>query len=220
MEITSTSTIELIDLINLTKDIASLNAVYLTISVGIILTFGTAFYFFNFKPLQEKITKQEKNLELENKNIEKLKEELTNIIHNKITSGEKKIELLENLAKEEIVKIKNQANLIELLNLWDKKYLWTLGDLKVHENGLDVLIQYLEKSNEYKTSVVSPDLLFKTIYEILNKIKEKKFTSANKDDKENLRKRLINSLFKSADFDLEKRVELIKKAEDVLSDSK
>ncbi|MCH7883171.1 hypothetical protein IIA95_02025 [Patescibacteria group bacterium] len=73
METLSTSSVSLIDLINLTHDVASLNAVYLGISMSAVLVlagilFGV-FYFFNLKPLQEKIIKQEDKLEAQKKEV-------------------------------------------------------------------------------------------------------------------------------------------------------
>lgn len=64
---TITSSNSLIDLMNLTHDAIYLNAVYLGISVSAILVlagilFGV-FYFFNLKPLQDKIIKQEDKID-------------------------------------------------------------------------------------------------------------------------------------------------------------
>ncbi|HAS80560.1 TPA: hypothetical protein DCS02_00805 [Candidatus Nomurabacteria bacterium] len=68
---TITASNSLVDLMNLTHDAISLNAVYLGISVSAILVLAGillgVFYFFNLKPLQEKITKQDDKMESQEK---------------------------------------------------------------------------------------------------------------------------------------------------------
>lgn len=59
MIITSTSTINAIDLINLSKDVAQLNLGYLGISVTILTVLGGVFIYFNIKPLKDALDKQE-----------------------------------------------------------------------------------------------------------------------------------------------------------------
>lgn len=80
--LSAVQTISLSDVISMTKDIASLNATYLGITVTIILAVLTilvgVFYFINFRPLKESIDKQEKTIndrinENEIKNLELLK---------------------------------------------------------------------------------------------------------------------------------------------------
>ena len=61
--ITATSSIALMDIINLIKDISSLNLGYLGLSITVLVILGGVFYFFNLKPWQEKTEKQEGNLE-------------------------------------------------------------------------------------------------------------------------------------------------------------
>ena len=70
---TSTGMISAIDLINLSNDLASVNAVYLGISVTILIILGGVFIYFNFNPLREKLDKQEEK-------IGKLKEEASGIL--------------------------------------------------------------------------------------------------------------------------------------------
>jgi hypothetical protein len=59
MEIATTTLISSLDLINLSKDLAQLNLGYLGISVAILGVLGGVFVYFNIKPLQEKLGKQE-----------------------------------------------------------------------------------------------------------------------------------------------------------------
>ena len=136
METISASHITLMDLASLTQGMASINATYLTISVTIVLALGAAFYFFNLKPLEEKIAKQEEALSLEKKanadklehltagvletqknvvaQIKELRDELEKTISEKVTSAEKRVESIENLARKEIDAMKDNANCIEL----------------------------------------------------------------------------------------------------------
>lgn len=62
MEIISTSTINVIDLINFSKDIAQLNLGYLGISVAILGVLGGVFIYFNIKPLKDALDKQENTI--------------------------------------------------------------------------------------------------------------------------------------------------------------
>ena len=62
MEIVSTSTINAIDLINFSKDIAQLNMGYLGISVAILGVLGGLFVYFNIKPLKDALDKQENTI--------------------------------------------------------------------------------------------------------------------------------------------------------------
>ena len=55
----ATTLINSLDLINLSRDIAQLNLGYLGISVAILGVLGGVFVYFNIKPLQEKLSKQE-----------------------------------------------------------------------------------------------------------------------------------------------------------------
>lgn len=55
----TTTLISSLDLINLSKDLAQLNLGYLGISVAILGVLGGVFVYFNIKPLQEKLGKQE-----------------------------------------------------------------------------------------------------------------------------------------------------------------
>lgn len=76
MESVATSSVTLLDLINLTHDVASLNAVYLGIAVSAVLVLAGillgVFYFFNLKPLQEKITKQEDKIDAQKKETDRV----------------------------------------------------------------------------------------------------------------------------------------------------
>lgn len=62
MEIISTSTINTIDLINFSKDIAQLNLGYLGISVAILGVLGGVFVYFNIKPLKDTLDRQESTI--------------------------------------------------------------------------------------------------------------------------------------------------------------
>jgi len=59
METSTTTLINSLDLINLSTDLAQLNLGYLGISVAILGVLGGVFVYFNIKPLQEKLGKQE-----------------------------------------------------------------------------------------------------------------------------------------------------------------
>lgn len=78
----ATSSVAIIDLVNLSKDVAVLNLGYLTVSVTIIALLGGAFIYFNIRPLRENLEKQENAIEeLRNEasSIIKSSEEQTNI---------------------------------------------------------------------------------------------------------------------------------------------
>lgn len=58
----ATSTISILDLLNVSRDIAQLNASYLGISVVILGSFGGIFVYINLKPIREMLNKQEKTI--------------------------------------------------------------------------------------------------------------------------------------------------------------
>lgn len=224
MENISTSSVTLLDLIKLTQDIASLNAVYLSISVGIILALGGAFYLFSLKPLQEKITRQEEQLDLEKKKneeklkqiIESLKEAQKNSLDQIDKSKKELTNIIENKISKEVNLIKKMANTEKLNSLWDKHYLWGLGSTKVPQNELSVLIESLEKSIEYKMFVASPELHLDEIDITLNEIKrEHPLSESDKKDLKEMYDNLVNTLSKLSGHD-EKKKELIEKAKIVL----
>lgn len=116
METIPTNSISFIDLINFTHDIASLNAVYLGISVSAILVLAGlllgVFYFFNLKPLQEKITKQEDKIDTQKKEADKI-----------IKSSEDKVEASLRIFKErykkdidKLITENNGKNILETKN--------------------------------------------------------------------------------------------------------
>lgn len=72
MEIVSTTTINIMELINLSKDIAQLNLGYLGISVTILGVLGGIFIYFNIKPLKDALDKQEKTINDLKKEADKL----------------------------------------------------------------------------------------------------------------------------------------------------
>ncbi len=65
-------TISATDLINLSSDLAQINAEYLAVAVTVLVVFGGAFYLFNFKPLKDTLEKQESNLEAFKKELQAL----------------------------------------------------------------------------------------------------------------------------------------------------
>jgi len=185
---------ELIEFINLTHDVAQLNAAYLTISVSIILFLGGVFYFFNFKPLQDKLQKQEEKIEnerRENKSqlkklrrsvtafkneamtqIKSSKEVLLTEFKQKNEEIDKRVKQIEDEAKGQIQNLEQKARLTELMDLWEKHHFWQLGSLSVPDNSLRVLIDYLEKCFEYDIALSDTDLLIKNIKDVLKKISE------------------------------------------------
>lgn len=75
MQLEAANLINSIDLINLSKDIAQINLGYLGISVTILGVIGGFFVYFNIKPLQEKLNKQEEAIkDVKEKAVNLLKE--------------------------------------------------------------------------------------------------------------------------------------------------
>ncbi len=237
METISANSVTLIDLIKLMHDIASLNVTYLAISVGIILAFGGAFYLFNFRPLQNKITKQGDRIYSEKKSNEikfeqlvadvkksqnkaeeqilKLKEDLAKLFENRIAFAEEKMNSLEKLAQKEIVEMKRNADLIELSNVWDKQYMWGLGGLTVHENALSTLIEYTEKSNKKKIAVVDQRTLSAALNRELDALSKESYSlnTKEREDRKTLYEELVNAVNNS---DIYSKADLINKAKKIL----
>ncbi len=63
MDLASTTTLNTLDLINLSRDIAQINLGYLGISVTILGVLGGVFVYFNIKPLKEGLGKQESKID-------------------------------------------------------------------------------------------------------------------------------------------------------------
>jgi len=108
MEISSTAVINVIDLINLSKDIAQLNLGYLGISVAILGILGGVFYYFNIKPLKDALDKQEKT-------ISSVKEEADRLLDKSKEQSKKALELFKKDQATELAKlIKEQSDKIKL----------------------------------------------------------------------------------------------------------
>jgi|GEM_PF-3288235 F0F1-type ATP synthase membrane subunit b/b' len=108
MEVIATSTISVIDLINLSKDVAQLNLGYLGVSVAILGVLGGVFIYFNIKPLKDTLDKQEKT-------IEDLKKEAYSLLSQ---SGEQTDKTLSNFRSEQSVALssvlKQQKETVDL----------------------------------------------------------------------------------------------------------
>lgn len=110
----TTTTISALDLINLSKDVAGLNAVYLGISVAIL----GIFIYFNFKSLKDSLDKQEKTIndlkQEADKLLNKAKEQSDNSLENFKTSQLKEIAgSLEEQFKKTILEIENNSSKLE-----------------------------------------------------------------------------------------------------------
>ena len=88
---TQTTTIDVIQLIGLSRDIAQLNLGYLGISVAILGVLGGVFIYFNIKPLKDALDKQEASINILKKETEALLEK----------SKEQSDETLENFKKDQ-----------------------------------------------------------------------------------------------------------------------
>lgn len=222
---------------DLVNKVAGYNVAYLAISVTIIISTGVLFYLFSVKPLEEKINIQEKELEIQKKaNLEKLeklassvekaqkdseeklmmmKESLTVLIEGKVTSAEKKVESLENLAKKEIADMKSNAHALELEGLWNKQYIWRVGQTKVPVNTLRSLVEFLEAQIRYNIESATTELAFSNISDTLDLLKNEKPLNGDKKDRGQLYDRLVNSLSKIKGYDSRKNG-LLEKAKEVL----
>jgi hypothetical protein len=206
--------------------------------VTIFLETGAAFYFFNFKPLQEKILKQEEKLEQEkNANIEKfeklaaniklaqdevinqaktLREELSKSIETKVEAAEKRVETIEISTNKEITEPKNSAKVEKLTNLWERQYFWNMGGLKVSSNTILQLILYLEEAVKENLFIASLELCLNSISEALDdREKEQSQQPGVKEQDQILHDRLVNILNKVRDYD-KKISEIKNKAKKVL----
>jgi F0F1-type ATP synthase membrane subunit b/b' len=234
----SADSFELTELINITRDIAELNAAYLAISVSVIIFLGGIFYLFNVKPLQDKLQKQEEDIEKERKDnkhklkklrqsvsafksealsqIATLKETTLQDLQQKNEELDTKIQKIEMNAESQIKTLKFDSNLTELMQIWERHHFWKLGSLVVSENSLRSLIEYLEKSFKYGIAFSDPALLVRNIKDVLNVI------SKEIADDEGLvvRKQLYDNLIKAISYEQyftnEQREEVKSLAEQVL----
>ena len=100
----NSSSVNLSDIINLSKDIAQLNLGYLGVSVTILLILGGIFVYFNFGPIKETLKKQEKD-------INNLKERADGLLDKSKTQANM---MLENFEKNQLIIL--NKNLEEIFN--------------------------------------------------------------------------------------------------------
>jgi len=173
MEIASTTAINVIDLINLSKDIAQLNLGYLGISVAILGVLGGVFVYFNIKPLKDDLDEQEKT-------ISNLKEEADKLLDKAKEQSEKTLELFKkDQATESAKLIKEQS---------DKIKLETEGKITELEKAFleKVEVTSENKDNKLKELMIS---------EMANRIGilEKNLLSGIKNSKEDLEKKIVEA---------------------------
>lgn len=229
--LTATTSVALNDVISLFKDVASLNLGYLAVSVTILTLLAGAFYLFNFRPLQEELKGQEEDLKGVRKQIETEFIKLNDGINlskrealDNMEASKKRIEkdvlnlLIKtktdlttefNEAKNKLIGMERRHKMLELQMIWDAHYLWKVS--KVHTNELYSLMEYLEKTLEYKMEIVSNQLFL----EVLNDVLDEKLDLDQK-GKGECRERLINAFGKIVGLKDEKSV-LIERINKVLS---
>ena len=100
---TSTAIISVLDLMNLSKDLAQLNLGYLGISVTILALLGGVFVYFNIKPLKDSLEKQEAT-------IKDLKKDAEGILDLSRKESEEKFENFKQNQVEAILSLLNQEN--------------------------------------------------------------------------------------------------------------
>ena len=175
MESTTTTLINSLDLINLSRDLAQLNLGYLGISVAILGVLGGAFVYFNIKPLQEKLNKQEEVINELKKEAKDLLGKAEAQTQTSLMEFEKEqTELLytsfdqqkENLYLEVTNKIQSaETNILEKANSTsDDK------DSKLKE----ILLSEMSNKN------LSLDKSLNTIFEEYKKVSDEKFSSFEK----------------------------------------
>lgn len=235
----SADSFELIEFIQLTHDVAALNATYLTISVSIILFLGGVFYIFNFKPLQDKLQKQEENIEkdrTENKHqlkklrksvkafkdeairqIESTKEALSEEFRSKSSGLEKQMLAIEEKANNEVESIKKETQKNKLESIWSQHYIWSMGSLTVAVNQLTTLIEYLELSNKYKVYVVAGVTCYREIIDALECVKKEydKYKTLYP-DAQRLYDELISAVENTDNFDVNQKKTIQVTAEKIL----
>ena len=96
METLSVSNVNVMDLINISKDIAQLNLGYLGISIGILGVLGGIFIYFNVKPIKDALTKQEQV-------VEEMKKEVSLLLEESKNQSEELIESFAVIQSQEIV---------------------------------------------------------------------------------------------------------------------
>jgi hypothetical protein len=220
----STTTITALQIINLSRDVASLNATYLGICVTVILFSGgiTAgfYYYFNFKPLQKSIKDHEDKLELLRIKIEKEakehEESLKNIelkaAEEILILGEKtkkeyldlgarlemEVDTMKSSIETELTNLKKRQKEFELDVLINEFFLWKVADIP--DNQLVSLINYLEKYIEYKIGH-STHFVLEQIVKIISK--PNFFAEADKERLE-IKQKLTVLISKITGFEKEK----------------
>lgn len=193
---TITAPNSLIDLMNLTHDAISLNAVYLGISVSAILVlagilFGV-FYFFNLKPLQDKITKQEDKIDALKKETEQVLKSVEQKIQESLKLFEENYEkyinsILVKNDEKNILENKNQIALVEKNIIEKIESVSETKDIKLKEiilsdtiNKINVADKSLRETiSPLKTSINSIGYSIKTIDRKIKSLELEEFARKN-----------------------------------------
>jgi len=167
MEIVSTTTIGVIDLINLSKDIAQLNLGYLGISVAILGVLGGVFVYFNIKPLKDTLNKQEKTIidlrEEADKLLDKSKEQTNKVLETFKTDQSESLDIAFKKQEEKLqLEVKNKVQEIKSMLSDEIEDISENKDLKLREIILSETnnrLGVLEKELISKTTAIKEDVV-------------------------------------------------------------
>jgi len=176
MEIATTTLISSLDLINLSKDLAQLNLGYLGISVAILGVLGGVFVYFNIKPLQEKLSRQEEV-------IGELKTEAKDLLSQAETRTQASLEEFEE----------KQVDLFSASFDQQKKNLYLEVNNKIQSAETNILEKANSESNdkdsklkeillsEMNNKVLSLEKSLNAVFEEYRKTSDEKFSSFRKE---------------------------------------
>lgn len=228
----ATTTISIPDLIAISQGIVETNLGYLGVCLTIIIFSAGIFYFFNIRPVQKAVDRQEGDLESLNKDIQSkidsVNQNFTDLslsqsleFNNTITKLTSEIEVLKKEAFEKIqltedktvelikraeneqLKLRNDYEDSKLASLWNEHYMWE--GRNVRENTIATLIEYMEHALEYKKMY----LLSTWTTEFIDVLKETKENEATKFYRKNLDTRIL-VLMDKLDMKESDKTEIIK----------
>ncbi len=162
----STNTISVIDLINLSKDVAQLNLGYLAIAVTILGILGVVFVYFNINPLKDALNRQEDKVDALKKEADKIlksSEENVQVSLNNFREEQKQVtsEFLNQSEAKNILETKNQVALVEKVLLEKIESVSEGKDVKLKEIILSETVNKIsatEKSVGIENNKIRVDL--------------------------------------------------------------
>jgi len=187
MEIISTSSIGIAEMVDLIRVLTTTNLGYLAVSVSILALGGVAFYFFNIKPIDKKIDNQATIINDQQKEYQKIKEEIDTSLA-KIKKSESKIKSILEDVERLSLNISSQADRQEEIYKYVKQQelhvraesARTMGlicdDKMWYHRAFDWWLEaayFYNKINDINLAIISIGVLKKILIKIKKEEKEK-----------------------------------------------